>query len=145
MDVLSASSLSNQLLSSKQSQTDLQDEKHRLQEVSTLAELEPNQAVSEGEPTLSGDRLHMQLDQLNEQFEQLNRSLRFEMDEQTGQSIVLIKNTQTDEVIRQIPSQAVLKIAQDISQFLESMQGAQPLDVMHSNSTPLGLFANAKA
>ncbi|GHG69220.1 flagella locus protein FlaG [Alishewanella longhuensis] len=52
-------------------------------------------------------------------FEQ--RSLSFMMDETSGRSIIKVMDKSTDQVIRQIPSEELLKVAQDIKRLQEEM------------------------
>jgi len=47
------------------------------------------------------------------------QNLQFSMDQSSGKTVVRVVDTNTQEVIRQIPSEEVLKIAQD----LDRMQG----------------------
>ena len=48
------------------------------------------------------------IDQLNGYLEETQRGLRFSMDEDSGRTIVRVIDTETDEVIRQIPSEEML-------------------------------------
>lgn len=52
-------------------------------------------------------------------FEQ--RSLSFMFDEASGRSIIKVVEKNTNEVIRQIPSEELLKVAQDIKRLQEEM------------------------
>lgn len=52
-------------------------------------------------------------------FEQ--RSLSFMMDEASGRSIIKVVDRSTDQLIRQIPSEELLKVAQDIKRLQEEM------------------------
>jgi len=58
--------------------------------------------------------LQESLQKLNESLRDGGRSLNFQMDEQAGGIVVLVKNTDTGEVIRQIPNDAVVRIAKSI-------------------------------
>jgi len=52
-------------------------------------------------------------------FEQ--RSLSFMVDEASGRSIVKVIDRSNDQLIRQIPSEELLKVAQDIKRLQEEM------------------------
>jgi len=52
-------------------------------------------------------------------FEQ--RSLSFMVDEASGRSIIKVIDRSTDQLIRQIPSEELLKVAQDIKRLQEEM------------------------
>ncbi|QGX38290.1 flagellar protein FlaG [Permianibacter aggregans] len=62
---------------------------------------------------------------LNENHFNVKRSLRFEVDEQTGVTVITVKDSQTDEVIRQIPSEELLKLAQHIQSITEEFNEAK--------------------
>jgi flagellar protein FlaG len=48
------------------------------------------------------------LDQLNGYLQETQRGLRFSIDDVSGRTIVRVVDTETDEVIRQIPSEEML-------------------------------------
>jgi flagellar protein FlaG len=52
-------------------------------------------------------------------FEQ--RSLSFMVDEASGRSIIKVIDRNTEQLIRQIPSEELLKVAQDIKRLQEEM------------------------
>jgi flagellar protein FlaG len=52
-------------------------------------------------------------------FEQ--RSLSFMVDEASGRSIIKVMDKTNDQLIRQIPSEELLKVAQDIKKLQEEM------------------------
>ena len=56
---------------------------------------------------------------LNENNFNVKRSLRFEVDDQTGVTVITVKDTSTQEIIRQIPSEELLKLAQHIQSLTE--------------------------
>jgi flagellar protein FlaG len=57
------------------------------------------------------------LDQLNGYMEETQRGLRFSMDDVSGRTIVRVVDTETDEVIRQIPSEEMLTVIRNISEI----------------------------
>jgi flagellar protein FlaG len=64
-------------------------------------------------------RLAEAIERLNEQMRQNQTKLGFVVDSATDKLIVRVMNKETGEVVRQIPAEAVIKIAQSI----ESMKG----------------------
>jgi flagellar protein FlaG len=64
-------------------------------------------------------RLDEAIERLNEQMQQNQTKLGFVVDSATDRLIVKVMNKETGEVVRQIPGEAVVKIAQSI----ESMKG----------------------
>lgn len=69
------------------------------------------------EPTL--EQLEVAVGQINDLMKEGQRALAFNLDRDSGQVIVKVTNTQTDELIRQIPNEDALQFAKNI----ESMMG----------------------
>jgi flagellar protein FlaG len=57
------------------------------------------------------------LETLNDSLKAWSTGLRFEMDEEAQRLVVSIVDNETGEVIRQVPSEAVLKVAKMITQL----------------------------
>lgn len=53
---------------------------------------------------------------LNEQVQRNNQKLNFQLDEKANRFVITVKNSQTGEVVRQIPDEVVLKVAHNIEQ-----------------------------
>ena len=51
----------------------------------------------------------------------INKSLQFRVDQATGEMIVTIRDEETGEVIRQVPGEDALRIAQRIEDTLSAM------------------------
>ncbi|GIX22683.1 MAG: hypothetical protein KatS3mg121_1466 [Gammaproteobacteria bacterium] len=54
------------------------------------------------------------------------RSVQFRLDETSGRTVITVVNTQTDEVVRQIPPEQLLKLAGMIEKMLLEGGGATP-------------------
>ncbi len=69
-------------------------------------------------PKFDPERLQAMLrdvvDRLNEQMKDGRRDLGFSVDSRTNTFVVTVKNTNTGEVIRQIPSEVVINLAHSI-------------------------------
>jgi hypothetical protein len=63
------------------------------------------------------------------------------MHEEYGKMVIEVKDEASGEVIRQIPSDQFLAVAENINQFLERYR-SMPGD---DGSPPTGLFANEQA
>lgn len=63
------------------------------------------------------DDLLQAVSDVNELFQASSRSLEFNIDEDSQQMVIQIKDSQTKEVIRQIPSEEVLKLAKHLDEF----------------------------
>lgn len=74
---------------------------------------------------------------LNVQLQQLQNYLKFERDESSDKMVIFIKDSETDEILRQIPTEEFLAISKNISQYLETYQQSS------ANSTPpVGMITN---
>jgi len=56
---------------------------------------------------------------LNEYVQKVGREIRFSVDEDSGQTVIKVMNSETDEMIRQIPPDEVLALAE----FVRDAQG----------------------
>ncbi|MCP4062144.1 MAG: flagellar protein FlaG [Gammaproteobacteria bacterium] len=69
---------------------------------------ERNEAQREG--------LDQAVSQLNDFVQSVQRDLQFEVDNEMGQTIVKVVDQQTQEVIRQIPDEVALRLAEKLQQ-----------------------------
>jgi flagellar protein FlaG len=66
------------------------------------------------DPAEMRQRLQAAVDRLNEQMRETGRDLAFGIDEQIDRSIIKVTNTTSGELVRQIPSDEVLRVARSI-------------------------------
>ncbi len=57
------------------------------------------------------------VERLNDIMSSKQRSLRFQVDESSGRTIITVLNKETHEVVRQIPSEELLAIAQHLEEL----------------------------
>ncbi len=62
-------------------------------------------------PAMSERKLKQVLLDLTEHVQNLQRSLQFSVDDESGETVVRVVDSETKEVIRQIPSEELLAIA----------------------------------
>lgn len=86
-------------------------------EIST-AIVKPQARVSDINPEQA---LEQALDVINRAMVLEQRSLSFSVDEVSGRSIIKVVDQQTEQLIRQIPTEEVLRVAQDIKKLQEEM------------------------
>lgn len=60
---------------------------------------------------------------MNEFFQMVRRTLQFSLDDESGRVVVKIKDAETDEVIRQIPSEEILRLAKSLDEFKDGFKG----------------------
>lgn len=74
------------------------------------------QAV-ESEPRQSDeDKIQASVTRLNEYVQNYHRELQFNVDEQSGRTVIKVVDAETDEVIRQIPAEEMLVLAQQLAE-----------------------------
>ena len=70
------------------------------------------QVPESGDDLRSGSRdLEAVVNKLNDFVQQVNRELNFSVDEHSGRTIIKVVDSATNEVIRQIPPEEVLSVA----------------------------------
>lgn len=57
------------------------------------------------------------LEKINQLMRDGGRNLSFSMDEKLGGLVIMVKNADTGEIVRQIPSDAVVRMAHNIDEF----------------------------
>ena len=68
-------------------------------------------------PQTQRSLLQQSIEQLNEKMKMFDNTLKIEFDEETGIQVVKIIDDESKEVIRQLPPEAVLKIARYIDEI----------------------------
>jgi flagellar protein FlaG len=72
-------------------------------------------------PPVELHRIESVTRQIDSFLRSMNKSLQFRLDESTGRMIVSICDSETGEVIRQVPGEEALRIAQDLESRLSGM------------------------
>ncbi len=80
------------------------------------AEQKQSVSVIPEQKEVDGDELKSAVIELNKAVQNLQRNLEFSVDDITGQTVVRVVDKETDEVIRQMPSEEVLKLAQHMQE-----------------------------
>lgn len=76
-----------------------------------------------GSNEVSAEELQSVVKRLNEHVQMVNRDLQFSVDEQSGRSVIRVVNAETQELVRQIPSEEVLRISQYIKEQTDEVSG----------------------
>jgi flagellar protein FlaG len=115
-----ADSVQNQAPSSVSAGTAVSHEDGAIIRVDQAADTSGLAGYRPGEKKIEMEQVVDQaIEKANQFFQADNRSLQFVKDKDTEHMVILIKDMKTDEVIRQIPSEAMLKL----SRQLEQLQG----------------------
>ncbi len=83
---------------------------------------EANETIASAESsgaTPGAEALGETVSRLNEAVQVVKRDLRFRVDDDSGRTIITVLDSETEEVIRQIPPEQVLTLAKNI----ESLKG----------------------
>jgi flagellar protein FlaG len=80
--------------------------------------VDPSAAVAEQREKLE-QQLETAVSRINEYVQSVQRTLEFTVDEESGKDVVRIIDKQTEEVVRQLPSDEVLAMARNIAEFNE--------------------------
>jgi len=85
--------------------------------------VEPTEAKIAKQPVaqISKEELQQAVDVVNQAVALEQRSLSFSIDDVSGRSVIKVVDFETDELIKQIPSEELLKVAQDIKRLQEEM------------------------
>tara|TARA_R110001583_G_scaffold186676_1_gene347559 strand:- start:96 stop:497 length:402 start_codon:yes stop_codon:yes gene_type:complete len=67
---------------------------------------------------VSAENLQASVDQLNQLMKEGQRSLAFSVDESAGEVVVRVSDRQTNELIRQIPTEEALAIREHLDQVM---------------------------
>ncbi|MDX1677265.1 flagellar protein FlaG [Arsukibacterium sp.] len=70
---------------------------------------------------VSDAELRQAVDVVNQAVAMEQRSLSFSIDDASGRSVIKVVDFETDELIKQIPSEELLKVAQNIKRLQEEM------------------------
>ena len=78
---------------------------------------QPSQAERRPDAEATRRELKQAVDRMNQQAMKDGRNLNFAMDQVTDQMVITVRKAETGEVIRQIPSEAVLRVAHNLDQL----------------------------
>ena len=108
------------------------------QDVSFDGKMQPTDSLGQVSTVIDAEAIEAAVAKIASFAEGLGRSLSITVDDRSGDFVVTVQNASTEELVRQIPSEEVLKISQAISDQL------QALEVMGEKGAQ-GLFLKALA
>jgi len=80
-----------------------------------LAEAKDVAAKTSADADQSRQEVAQAVAQLNDYIQSVQRDLRFTLDEDSGRSVITVIDSQSNEVIRQIPEEVTLSLAQKLN------------------------------
>ena len=84
-----------------------------------------NATATDGDPAIDAaqqqsppaeEQVDAAVTQINNYFGNVNRTIRFKVDDETGVTLINVVDTETDKVIRQVPPEEMLVIARRVSE-----------------------------
>ena len=87
------------------------------QDVTIQAQEQVKQPQERAERVQEGqEQVREAVTRLNDYVQSVQRDLQFRLDEDSGKTVVTVLDRQSSEVVRQIPDEVALKLAQDLQQ-----------------------------
>lgn len=105
----------------------------KLQETADLSKAQTQDPIDSA-------KLDSLMQNLNTELKQLQNYMKFERDKDSQNMVVFIKDSETGELIRQIPTQEFLNISKSITEFLEMQKQSS-----EKISPPVGMLTNEMA
>lgn len=82
-----------------------------------IATSESTHSVKNGPNEEADAHVEQAVEKIQEAVNSLAQNLRFSIDEETGKTVIKVMDVQTEEVIRQIPSQEAIAIARTLDKI----------------------------
>ena len=92
------------------------------QDVSFDGKVSPADATQKVSQVVEPEQIQAAVDKIAAYVDSISRSLSISVDDRSGGFVVQVQDAQTEEVIRQIPSEEVLAISAAISQQVDSLK-----------------------
>ncbi len=73
--------------------------------------------VQEEQAPAAAREIEEAVTQINDYVQNIQRELRFSIDEESGKTIIKVIDSSTDELIRQIPSEKLLAVSRALEEF----------------------------
>ena len=86
------------------------------------------------EKETSEQALNAAVKQLNSYVQSINRNLEFNIDSDSGETVVKVIDSQTDELIRQIPNEEALNIAKQLDGVSDDNSQASGLSLIKAQA-----------
>jgi len=77
----------------------------------------------EASQEVSKEQVKEVVEQLNNHAQAVNRDLHFSVDDESGKTVIKVINSETAELVRQIPSEEVLRLSKTIQETIEGNTG----------------------
>jgi len=102
-------------------QTALPTERIARQDVAAVGRDLPPEQVSDVKPEASAVDINGTVEKLREHVKSLDRELEFSVDEDSGRTVITVRDPETDEVLRQIPPDELLYVVKALQENSASL------------------------
>ena len=85
----------------------------------TLPSSAANSGVTDGAKDADSSELEKAVEGLNNHVQSVQRELQFSVDQDSGRTVIKVMDMETQEVIRQIPSEEALSVARHLNEGAE--------------------------
>ena len=83
----------------------------------------PEQPQPQPQQAVSAEELQKVVEQLNDHVQMVQRDLQFSVDDASGKTVIRVVNSETAELVRQIPSEEVLQISRSLKEQVDGITG----------------------
>jgi len=81
-------------------------------------------AAEASSPPVDEQQLEQMVENLNEAVQAVHRQLQFNVDQESGKTIIRVVDAESKETIREIPSEEVLKMQKRLEQYGQTVLGS---------------------
>ncbi len=92
-----------------------QSESDGLSGTTLASEKMANEAIDQSSTQFSREQISQALEEVKQALPNMARNLQFSVDEDSGRTVVKVVDTNSNEIIRQIPSEELLAIAKTLT------------------------------
>ena len=111
------------------------------QEITAKEPLASRQSSADIATDMNREELDETIIQLNDSLQNVQRNLKFSVDKDAGRIVINVTDKETDELVRQIPSEEVLELARNLQEM--NLNLSEPIgerSESHSRSRTEGVF-----
>ncbi len=111
------------------------------QEIAAKEPLASRQSSADIVTDMNKEELDETIIQLNDSLQNVQRNLKFSIDKDAGRIVINVTDKETDELVRQIPSEEVLELARNLQEMnLNLLEHIGERSESHSQSRTEGVF-----
>jgi len=85
-------------------------------------------------PVVNESNISDAVKSMNDVVQNVRRELEFSIDDESGRTVVKVMDSETGEVIRQLPEEEALSVARRLKEFMETRESAMEADNKSQNS-----------